>query len=114
MPRQKQSEPLTAKIRLPDGRRFGVVGLWNISLGGLFVEVDEVVGFGQEVELETSLPQGHVLHCKGFVVWSTKEAPSKGGGRKGIGVRLSDIGIADMRLLAECVGRNLVPEKERV
>ena len=96
------------KLRLPGGRRVEAVGIWNISLGGVFVELAEPLSFGEELHFEFALVgQAVPLHCKGFVVWSTKDSPDKARGKKGAGVRLTDLGIAEMRAIAGSVGQKL-------
>jgi hypothetical protein len=44
-----------------------------------------------------------VIRCKGFVVWSTKDDPAKHSQKRGIGVRLTDIGVQEMRILAQFI-----------
>lgn len=99
------------KVRLPDGGTAVTQRIGNISLGGVFIEMEDPVAFGSEVALEFSLSVApRTIRCKGFVVWSTKTSPERAkSGQKGIGVRLMDIGIADMRTLAEFIEAELVP-----
>lgn len=73
----------------------------NISLGGVFIEM-EPLAFGSELELSFNLPSGPTLRCDGYVMWSTKDKPPTDG-MHGTGVRLSNISVADMRLLAEYI-----------
>jgi len=96
-------------MRLPDGAMEATQGITNISLGGVFIEMKDPVAFGSEISLEFSLPVApRTIRCKGFVVWSTKTSPERAkDGQKGIGVRLMDIGIADMRTLAEYIESEL-------
>ncbi len=99
---------VAVKVRLASGQMPTVAGIWNVSLGGVFFEMKEPLPFGVEVGLEFSLPvDPHVVRCKGFVVWSTKSSPEKAPGRGGVGLRLADIKIAEMRALARAVGRDL-------
>ena len=95
---------ITVKVRSPDGRRATTEQIKNISLGGVFIEMENPLAFGTDIELEFSLPtEARVITCKGFVVWSTKTAPERGGGSQGIGVRLMDIGVREMRILNEFI-----------
>ena len=101
---------MDVKVRSPDGKRASTDSIRNISLGGVFIEMDDPLPFGTDVELEFTLPVNpRVIRCKGFVVWSTKETPERGGGTDGIGVRLMDIGVREMRLLNDFIEGKLKP-----
>lgn len=96
------------KMRLPDGTRRTSLDVWNTSLGGVFIASDEPLGFGKEVDLVFEFPRdADTIECEGFVVWTSLTAPEKSGGRSGMALRLVNIGIADMRRLAEAVGREI-------
>jgi hypothetical protein len=70
--------------------------------------MEEPLAFGAEMQLEFSLPrEPRTIRCEGFVVWSTKSSPDRLPGRTGMAVRLTSIGIAEMRHIAACVGRAL-------
>ncbi|MEK7704966.1 MAG: PilZ domain-containing protein [Myxococcota bacterium] len=95
---------ISAQIIGPDGRRTSTERIANISLGGLFVEMDEPLPFGADVSIEFTLPvTPGLIRCKGFVVWSSKEQDTSSGRPPGIGVRLIDIGMREMRLVADYV-----------
>ena len=95
---------MDVKVRSPDGKRSSTDRIRNISLGGVFIEMKEPLPFGTDIELEFELPvDPRVIRCKGFVVWSTKETPERGGGTDGIGVRLMDIGVREMRLINDYI-----------
>ena len=99
---------ITVKVRSPDGRRATTEQIKNISLGGVFIEMENPLAFGTDVELEFALPaDARIITCKGFVVWSTKTSPERGGGSQGIGVRLMDIGVREMRVLNEFIEEQL-------
>ena len=99
---------ISVKLRLNDGNAMVSTQIRNISLGGVFIEMENPIGFGDEVGLEFSLPGApRTIRCKGFVVWSTKTQPDRGNGRQGIGLRLMDIGISDMRVLAGFIDQAL-------
>ncbi len=103
MENQKRAHPrvqthIEAKYKLPDGRTQPAAQIMNLSLGGVFIETPDPLGFGTEIDLEFSLPHG-VIRCRGLVVWSTKTAPQRAGGRTGMGVRLMKIGVSEMREL---------------
>jgi len=100
---------LHAKLRLPDGQRVVASEIWNTSLGGVFVERTPPLPFGMAVvcEFEPQGRGGRSIRCNGYVVWTTKQHPERASGKSGSAVRLADIGIADMRLLADYVGRDL-------
>ena len=96
---------LKARLRLADGSTLETTQIANISLGGVFIQMDDPLPFGSEFDLEFSLPgPQRAIRCAGFVAWSTRTAPErKGPLGEGIGVRLTGIGIADMRSLAEFI-----------
>ena len=96
------------KMRLPDGKRVSEKSIWNTSLGGVFIEMASPLTFGAEVQLEFVFgrDQGNIT-CDGFIVWSTPTSPEKAPGKAGCGVRLMNIGIAEMRRLAEAVAQRL-------
>jgi len=81
----------------------------NISLGGVFVQLDEPLSFGTDVDLEFSLSAAaKTIRCKGVVLWSTRQTPEKSpSGLPGMGIRLRDISVRDMRELAEYVSVQL-------
>ncbi len=99
---------ITAKVRSPDGTRSSTEEIRNISLGGVFIVMDDPLAFGTDIDLEFNLPiNPRVIRCKGFVVWSTKTSPDRGAGLRGIGVRLMDIGVREMRLLNQFIESEL-------
>ena len=70
--------------------------------------MNDPLPFGTDIDLEFTLPvDPRIIRCKGFVVWSTKTSPERGLGRQGIGVRLMDIGVREMRLLNEYIEQQL-------
>ncbi len=99
---------LSVKLRLRDGRTGESDTIGNISLGGVFIEMPEPLAFGAELELEFTLPVApRMIRCRGFVVWSSKTHPERCPGQSGIGVRLMDIGITEMRILNEFIAARL-------
>jgi uncharacterized protein (TIGR02266 family) len=98
---------VSATIRLPEGGTHTASRLTNISLGGVFIDMEDPLAFGTEVSLEFTLPSAaRTIQCRGLVVWTSKHGPSSEG-KRGIGVRLMEIGIADMRVLADFIERSL-------
>jgi Tfp pilus assembly protein PilZ len=91
---------------MPDGRMHASGHILNISLGGVFIEMENPPGFGNELDLEFTLPDT-TMKCRGLVVWSTKTSPERAGGRSGIGVRLMKIGVAEMRILDQYIAERL-------
>jgi uncharacterized protein (TIGR02266 family) len=81
----------------------------NISLGGIFVRIDDPLSFGTDIDLEFSLPAAaKTMRCKGVVIWSTRQTPEKAPlGEEGIGIRLRDISVRDMRELADYISVQL-------
>lgn len=69
--------------------------------------MDDPLPFGAEVSLEFRLPVSpNIIKCAGFVVWSTKNQPERSR-EPGCGVRLMEIGITEMRVLAEHIQTEL-------
>ncbi len=111
MPARRRTHPrvaatgVTVNLRTEDGRARSSERLGNISLGGVFVEMQEPLAFGTDVRLEFNLPSsGKILRCRGCVVWSSRNRATD---QDGIGVRLIDIGISDMRILAEHIATEM-------
>jgi len=99
---------LSVKLRLPDGRTSSSDTIGNVSLGGVFIAMPTPLAFGAELELEFTLPVApRSIRCRGFVVWSSKTHPERCPGQSGIGVRLMDIGIPEMRILNEFIAGRL-------
>lgn len=97
---------LVTTLELPDGRVTVAERLSNISLQGMFVETTERLPLGCEVGLEFRLPvSARVVRCRGLVVRTV--SPFGGDEAPGIGVRLIDMGIADMRVIAEYIEQQL-------
>jgi len=90
---------IAVKVRTTNGAPVNVGQIHNISLGGVFIESDQPVAFGTDLDVEFALPSG-VIRCKGFVVWSTKTGTPQSKGFPGMGVRLAQIGVQEMRHLA--------------
>jgi Tfp pilus assembly protein PilZ len=111
---QKRAHPrvpthIAAKLRLPDGSTQPAGEILNISLGGVFIETAEPLGFGTEIDIEFTVPDA-TIRCKGLIVWSTKSAPQRAGGRTGMGVRLMKIGVSEMRKLEAYIAGRLEGE----
>lgn len=105
---KRVSANISVKLRSPDGRRTATEQIRNISLGGVFIEMHDPIPFGTDLELEFSVPADpRVIRCRGFVVWSTRSSPDKAQGLQGIGVRLMDIGVREMRLLNDYIEEQL-------
>ncbi|MEO0812535.1 MAG: PilZ domain-containing protein [Myxococcota bacterium] len=90
-------------LTLADGSTRRVDRLRNISLGGVFVEMQEPLSFGAEVELEFLLPRAREpVRCKGLVV--RRELGQDG---PGVGLKLLEIEPGDMRRVADFLEANL-------
>jgi hypothetical protein len=99
---------LTVTVGLPNGTSSTSHTLGNVSLGGVFIEMPVPPPFGAELELEFTLPVApRVIRCRGFVVWSSRTHPERCPGQSGIGVRLMEIGIPEMRILNEFIAGRL-------
>lgn len=98
---------ITASISVTIQSKGGVYKsqrITNISLGGVFIAMAEPLGFGADLALEFYLPgDASVLRCKGFVIWNTKTKPKASADGPGMGVRLTDIAVVDMRRLADYI-----------
>ncbi|MEL6340012.1 MAG: PilZ domain-containing protein [Myxococcota bacterium] len=89
-------------LTLPDGSTRALDRLKNISLGGLFVEMDEPLPFGSEVGLEFVLPSAaRPVRCRGLVVRRQTATPT------GVGLRLLEIDPSDMRMVTDFVETHL-------
>ncbi|HET6345619.1 MAG TPA: PilZ domain-containing protein [Myxococcota bacterium] len=107
-PRVTASIHVNVTVATGAGRSVRAEKIANISLGGVFIEMPEPLGFGTEVSLEFKLTQERApVRCKGFVMWSTKGKAEVPEGRKGIGVRLTDLSVADMKELSEFIDERL-------
>lgn len=94
-------------MRAPGEEPLTAEKLTNISLGGVFIDMEQPLAFGTEVSLEFALPvASRTIQCRGLVVWTSKHSRTPEG-KRGIGVRLMEIGISDMRVLAEYIERSL-------
>jgi hypothetical protein len=103
------STNIQVKVWAAHGRELQAGEIRNISLGGVFVEMSHPQPFGADLDLEFRLPgpEDRTIRCKGFVVWSTKSSPEKSPGMQGVGVRLAEIGVQEMRDLAAFIGLQL-------
>jgi Tfp pilus assembly protein PilZ len=97
---------LQLSMRLHDGRTITSAEIRNISIGGVFVVSSELLAFGTEVELEFSLPTGKI-RCQGLVVWTTKTQAGPVPGQTGMGLRLMNIGVQEMRTVGAFVDQEL-------
>lgn len=94
-------------VRLKDGGPTNAGRIRNLSLGGVFIEMDPLA-FGATMQLTFALPGApRALSCSGYVVWSTAQEPNRASGLRGNGIRLTDISVADMRLLSDFVDKRL-------
>ena len=96
---------IEVRVRRVDGGGLPAGRIRNISLGGVFVE-SEPLAFGTELQLSFKLPiNAKTLDCSGYVVWSTKgvDESQKPQGMDGNGVRLTRIGVLEMKQLAQFV-----------
>ena len=93
---------ITIALKTRDGRQFEALAVDNISLGGIFIHMDPPLGFGTEVAIEFGLKDPKkLIRSNGFIVWSRREANEEG--PVGIGIRLTDISISDMRALEQYI-----------
>ncbi|MEO1172262.1 MAG: PilZ domain-containing protein [Myxococcota bacterium] len=94
---------VSVTLTLANGIARRVDRLRNISLGGLFIEMDEPLPFGSEVDLEFVLAAGvKAIQCRGLVVRRQTNTPT------GIGLRLLEIEPSDLRLVADYLEQHLV------
>ena len=101
------STDIKINIRTRDGKQYDTLAVENISLGGVFIEMSEPLGFGVEVSIAFSIKQPQrQIRCTGHVVWTRKVDTVEGA--PGIGVRLADISIGDMRALEEYIDQTLI------
>jgi uncharacterized protein (TIGR02266 family) len=100
---------LRAKLSLNSGEVLTTGQIRNISLGGVFIETATLLAFGTDLDLEFALPGkgSPVIRCKGYVVWNTKTDPKRGGGLSGMGLRLTNIEVQEMRSLAAFIDGQL-------
>lgn len=90
-------------LTLQDGSTRRVDRLRNISLGGVFVEMEEPLEFGIEVGMEFLLPRARdPVKCRGLVVRRQVSSANSG-----VGLRLLEIDPGDMRRVADYLEANL-------
>jgi hypothetical protein len=103
-PRVSASIHVNVTVATPTGRSVRAEKIANISLGGIFIEMPDPPGFGAELNLEFKLAQDRpAIRCKGFVVWSAKGKTDVADGRVGMGVRLTDLSVADMKSVSDFI-----------
>ncbi len=108
-PPQRRHHPrvdanLDVQVRTSKGTSVPAGRIRNVSLGGVFIEMDDLPGFGTEFNLTFSLPvEPRNITCTGYVVWTTKDRADAMDGMQGVGVRLADIGVSEMRALKEFI-----------
>jgi hypothetical protein len=106
---QRVSSNVGVTVSIPGGPALFSGRAHNLSLGGLFVEVGDVVVDRGEIEavtlvLDLSLSDPPFqLRCLGVVTWNTDEVedlPAAAIGRRGFGIELIDLGEAQLQALA--------------
>lgn len=104
------AEGINVSVRTRGGPTTRTERIDNISLGGVFIEMEDPIGFGQEIQLEFTIPKDHTtIRCNGVVIWNSRTRAQQEGytGPSGIGVRLMDISVSDMRALARFIEMQL-------
>lgn len=100
------SSDITVSVKVKGGGPVTAGQIRNISLGGLFIEM-EPLKFGVELDLTFRVPGGKSnMRCTGYIVWNTDTNPDRAR-MTGVGVRLTDITVADMRALSDFVATQL-------
>jgi Tfp pilus assembly protein PilZ len=100
---------LRVSVKLANGEAVPTGQIRNVSLGGIFIETANPPAFGADLEIAFDLPEGtpRTIRCRGFVVWTTKTDKRPTGGLAGMGVRLSDIGVQEMRALSAFIAKHI-------
>ena len=102
-PRVPVSVQANISVHTPQGATVRAERVANISLGGIFIEMENPPAFGSELQIEMKLEGNHAgVRCTGFVAWSTRNHP-EANGRAGVGLRLTGLSIADMKYLADYI-----------
>jgi c-di-GMP-binding flagellar brake protein YcgR len=70
----------------------------DISLGGMRVFSDEILGTGSRLELDIVLPDDSVVRCWATVVWTEELAGAEA--RFEIGLRFTDMAEPDIQRIA--------------
>lgn len=70
----------------------------NISVAGAFIALSDPPPQGSRLTMEFLLPDNTRIHCEGTVMWCDGEGPDPG-----IGVKLQNIGTAELDALAEVI-----------
>jgi uncharacterized protein (TIGR02266 family) len=115
MDEQRRAHPrvqvdIVVKLRVSTADAWDGAHIRNISLGGIFIASERLLSFGSEVDLEFTVPGAPPIRCKGLVIWTTKQFPDRGGGAIGMGLRLSQLSVADMRRIEALVKDRLGSE----
>lgn len=102
-PRVPVSVHVNITVSTPEGRTVRAERMGNLSLGGVFIGMEDPPAFGTELSLEFRLSsESAVIRCRGFVAWSTR-GKDEGPESRGIGVRLMGLRIADMKAVSAYV-----------
>lgn len=83
------------------GERIGIM-LYQISIGGCFIEWDETILKNDELRLEMQLPNGNWIPLRGRAIYLVKD--------DGIGVLFEDITKFEQELIAEVMSKSLASE----
>ena len=111
----RKNATLEVRIARPNGTILEPQVVRNISLGGLFIQMDDPLPVGELVELNLALkltnPPPHVVRCIGRVVWRADVDGQTPRAMRGIGVKMEGLNETEMRLIADYLERQPgVPE----
>ena len=100
--RRAERTAQTIEIRFDTHEDFKKAYSTNIGEGGLFIQTDQLIEVGREVNLVFSLPgESRPIHARGKVTWHRRE------GRQGIGIQFTGLDPNDHRKLKTYVDRHL-------
>ncbi len=93
------------KIRLAYGSVDDFIEGWalNLARGGVFVQAPEALAPGTEVALDIALESGdQVIRGRGVVRWTAPPAPGEPAGKRGMGIKFTELS-RDSRALVDLI-----------
>ncbi len=103
--RRVQRVPIEADIGLQSDTNFYTGFTEDISAGGIFVATYNLLPLGSMVTISFTLPDGHLVVCKGRVRWHREHNEAAADISPGIGVQFEGLSPADQRAITHFLAR---------